>query len=73
VNLSYLTDYEHFIGDTIRGVVISKSGMIAASHLGGAGSLKKFLKTNGRINKKDIFGTSISDYLKRFGNYELEL
>jgi hypothetical protein len=72
VNLSYLTDYEHFIGDTIRGVVISKSGMIAASHLGGAGSLKKFLNSNGRVNKKDIFGTSIYDYLKKFGNYELE-
>jgi hypothetical protein len=72
VNLSYLTDYEHFIGDTIKGVVISKSGMIAASHLGGAGSLKKFLNSNGRINKKDIFGTSIYDYLKKFGEYDLE-
>lgn len=72
VNLSYLAEYEHFIGDTIKGVVISKSGMIAASHLGGAGSLKKFLNSDGKINKKDIFGTSIYDYLKKFGNYELE-
>ena len=72
VNLSYLTYYEHFLGDTIKGVVISKSGMIAASHLGGAGSLKKFLNSNGRINKKDIFGTSIYDYLKKFGDYDLE-
>jgi len=71
VNLSYLTYYEHFLGDTIKGVVISKSGMIAASHLGGAGSLKKFLNSNGRINKKDIFGTSIYDYLKKFGDYDL--
>jgi hypothetical protein len=71
VNLYYLTYYEHFLGDTIKGVVISKSGMIAASHLGGAGSLKKFLNSNGRINKKDIFGTSIYDYLKKFGNYDL--
>jgi hypothetical protein len=72
VNLSYLTYYEHFIGDTIKGVVISKSGMIAASHLGGAGSLQKFLNSNGRINKKDIFGTSICDYLKKFCDYDLE-
>jgi len=72
VNLSYLTHYEHFIGDTIKGVVISKSGMIAASHLGGAGSLQKFLNSNGRINKKDAFGTSIYDYLKKFGDYDLE-
>jgi hypothetical protein len=58
-------DYEHFIGESINGVVITKSGMIAASHLGGAGSLQKFLDSNGRINRKDVLGTSISDYLKK--------
>jgi hypothetical protein len=72
VNLTILMDYEHFIGDTIKGVVISKSGMIAASHLGGAGSLQKFLDSNGRINKRDILGTSIYDYLKRFCSYDLD-
>jgi hypothetical protein len=72
VNLIYLVHYEHFIGDSIKGVVITKAGMIAASHLGGAGSLQKFLNSNGKINKKDILGTSIYDYLKKFGNYDLE-
>jgi len=72
VNLSYLSKYEHFIGDSIKGIVITKSGMIAASHLGGAGTLKKYLRSNGRINKKDILGTSISDYLKRFSKYDLK-
>jgi hypothetical protein len=65
-------DYEHFIGDSINGVVITKSGMIAASHLGGAGSLQKFLDSNGRINRKDVLGTSISGYLKRFRFYDLD-
>ncbi len=72
VNLVILMDYEHFIGDSIRGVEITKSGMIAASHLGGAGSLMKFLNSNGRINKKDVLGTSIYDYLKKFCYYDLE-
>ena len=71
VNLIYLKDYEHFKGVTIRGILITKSGMIAASHLGGAGSLKKFLDSGGRVNKKDVFGTSVSDYLKRFSAYDL--
>jgi hypothetical protein len=71
VNLSTLTNYEHFIGDSIKGVVITKSGMIAASHLGGAGSLKKFLKSNGKVNKKDVLGTSIYGYLKKFCYYDL--
>lgn len=72
VNLTILADYEHFIGDSIKDVVITKSGMIAASHLGGAGSLEKFLNSKGRINKKDVLGTSIYDYLKRFRYYDLD-
>lgn len=72
VNLIYLRDYYHFIGDTIKGIVITKSGLIAASHLGGAGSLKKFLNSDGRVNKKDILGTSIYDYLRKFNDYDLE-
>jgi hypothetical protein len=67
-----LMEYEHFIGDSINGLVITKSGMIAASHLGGAGSLEKFLNSNGRINKKDVLGTSIYAYLKKFSCYDLE-
>ena len=72
VNLIYLKDYEHFKGVTIKGILITKSGMIAASHLGGAGSLKKFLNSGGKVNKKDVLGTSVSDYLKKFSSYELE-
>jgi hypothetical protein len=72
VNLIYLKDYEHCEGDSIKGILITKSGMIAASHLGGAGSLKKYLNSRGKVNKKDAFGTSVSDYLKHFSSYELD-
>jgi hypothetical protein len=72
VNLLILADYERYIGDTIKDIAITKSGMIAASHLGGAASLEKYLDSNGRINRKDILGTSISDYLKKFSKYDLE-
>lgn len=72
VNLCYLKDYEQFVGDTIRGIIITKSGMIAASHLGGARSLKLFLNSNGRINKEDVLGTSVADYLRKFSYYDLD-
>lgn len=72
VNLIYLKDFEQYKGDSIKGIKITKSGMIAASHLGGAGSLKKFLNSEGRVNKKDLFGTSISDYLKTFSSYDID-
>lgn len=71
-NLGCLEQYEHFIGDSINGIRITKSGMIAAAHLGGAGSLQKYLNSNGHVNKRDVFGTSIHDYLKKFSYYDLE-
>jgi hypothetical protein len=72
VNLVYLKDYGHYMGDTIKGVIITKSGLIAASHLGGAGSVKQFLASNGRINRKDAYGTSVKDYMRKFGDYDLD-
>jgi hypothetical protein len=72
VNMSYLTNYEHYIGRSINGIIITRSGMIAAAHLGGAGSLMKFLDSGGKINKKDLFGTSVSDYLRHFSSYDLD-
>jgi hypothetical protein len=72
VNLIYLKDYEHYKGESVKGILITKSGLIAASHLGGAGSVKKFLSSGGRVNKKDVFGTSVSDYLKNFSTYNIE-
>lgn len=72
VNLVLLKDYEHFIGDTINGVPVTKSGLIAASHLGGARSVKLFLASEGRINKEDVLGTSVCDYMKKFSLYDLD-
>ena len=72
VNLIYLKNFEQYKGNSIKGILITKSGMIAASHLGGAGSLMKFLNSEGRINKKDLFGTSVSDYLKTFSTYDID-
>ena len=72
VNLGYLKGYEQHIGDSIKGILVTKSGMIAASHLGGAGSLQKFINSGGRVNKADVFGTSISEYLRKFSSYDIE-
>lgn len=60
-----------YCGQTWNGIVITESGLLAAAHLGGPGSVKKFFK-KGKI-KKDAFGTSITSYMKAFGGYELNL
>lgn len=57
-------------GKTIKGIEITESGILAAAHLGGAGSVKRFLKTNGNRKFKDGYGTSITEYLKEFAGYD---
>ncbi len=59
-----------YSGKTIRGICITESGILAAAHLGGAGSVKRFLKSNGSKKCKDNFGTSISEYMQDFAGYD---
>ena len=63
-------DIERFEGKKIEGVIVTESGILAAAHLAGAGSVKKFLRSNGNENFSDAFGTSITYYLKRFSGYD---
>lgn len=70
-NKSELKDeISKYSGKIISGVKITESGILAAAHLGGAGSVKRFLKTNGQRKCKDEYGTSIKTYMKDFGGYE---
>lgn len=72
---------KHILGDEIKkfnnrvinGILITESGILAAAHLGGAGSVKKYLNTNGKRVKRDGFGTSIETYLKKFGGYDTSI
>ena len=58
----------------LNGTYISESGIIAAAHLSGPGNVKKFLRSNCNpdLDKRDANGTSISDYLNIFKDYDLE-
>ena len=74
VNQKRLKKYiSKYVGKTINGIEITESGMIAASHLVGAGSVKKYLRSNGKKIRKDGNGTSLEHYLELFGNYDLKL
>lgn len=57
-------------GKVVNGVLITESGILAAAHLGGAGSVKKYFRSNGKRYIKDAYGTSIQSYLKAFGGYD---
>ena len=69
-------DLAKYIGETIGGVLVTESGIIAAAHLKGFGSKKhpgvnQFLRSNGATNGEDAFGTSVSQYMGKFADYDL--
>ncbi len=66
-------DIKWFVGTIINGTKISESGIIAAAHLAGPGNVKKYLRSNGKDDKKDAFGTSITKYMKYFQNFDLSM
>jgi hypothetical protein len=65
------TGAHSYIGKTINGYKITPSGLLAGAHLKGAGSVIKYLKSNGQIIEKDGFGTSVENYMKKFADYDV--
>lgn len=63
-------EIREFDGKVIKGVKITESGLLAAAHLAGAGSVKSFLNSNGKRTFRDGFGTSLKSYIKKFGGYD---
>ena len=45
-------EINRYSGKIVGGVKVTESGILAAAHLGGAGSVKRFLHTNGQKNVK---------------------
>lgn len=64
-------DIARYSNTWIDGVKITESGILAAAHLAGPGSVKKYLRSGGQDGFEDAFGTSIRSYLKRFSGYDV--
>jgi len=62
---------EKYCGQTINGVYITESGVLAAAHLAGQGNVKKFFRKGKEF--KDGFGTKMTTYMEQFGGYHLNL
>lgn len=65
-----IRDIARFEGKVINGVKVTESGILAAAHLAGPGSVKKYLRSFGAQAFSDAFGTSIKNYMKRFEGYD---
>ena len=71
-NKSILSDViEKYSGTVQNGILITKSGILAAAHLAGAFGVKTYFQSDGLDNPSDMYGTSIKDYLKHFSGYSL--
>ena len=62
---------DKYLGLVINGILITPSGLLAGAHLKGAGSVIKYLKSNGQIVEKDGFNTSVEDYIRFFSGYDV--
>lgn len=64
-------EIKKYVGKNINGITITESGILAAAHLAGASSVKKFLKKEGRYAFADANGTTLQNYLKHFAGYDV--
>lgn len=63
-------DIKRFVGKRIDGVLVTESGILAAAHLAGPGSVKKYLRSYGAIGFTDAYGTNIRSYMRKFSGYD---
>jgi hypothetical protein len=63
-------EIEKYSGTLLNGIYVTESGILAAAHLGGPGSVKKYFKNKGKRYFRDAYGTSIRSYMKAFGGYD---
>lgn len=63
-------DIKRFEGKIMNGLEITESGILAAAHLAGPGSVKKFLRSHGSKNVSDAYGSSVRYYMKKFSGYD---
>lgn len=59
-----------FVGETVKGVSVTESGLLAASHLAGPGGVRDFLRSGGKVDPADANDTTASSYLGRFNGFE---
>jgi len=64
----YIKKYDSKV---VNGIYVTESGILAAAHLGGAGSVINWFKDG--VDFKDANGTPITRYMKLFSGYKLDL
>jgi hypothetical protein len=61
-------ELDSFIGQEVKGIPVTRSGMLAVAHLGGFNGMRKFLESGGEYDPADSNGTRLSTYLAQHAN-----
>ena len=61
---------DHYLGQTIGGIDITASGLLAGAHLRGADAVQQFVASGGGVDPQDPYGTPVSQYLSHFAHYQ---
>lgn len=66
---TYLGETQRFAGQTIGGLKLTESGLLAGAHLLGAGAVTAFLEAGAVGPPADAYGTAITEYMTLFAGY----
>ncbi len=58
-------------GQTVHGIYVTESGILAAAHLAGVGNVRKFFRKGYEF--KDGYGTKMTTYMNNFSGYNLDI
>lgn len=61
---------DYYFGKSVAGVPITPESVIAMAHLGGKAGMRQFIESGGEYNPADAFGTSLSDYGRKFSGMD---
>ena len=62
---------DEYDGKIVHGILVTESGLLAAAHLGGQGSVKKWFRSG--KDRQDGNGVKITSYMTKFSGYQLDL
>ena len=73
-NWKYATNYGllEYIGTMMNGILITESGLLAAAHLVGIGSLNRAIKSGDLTSARDGNGITAKEYMELFGGYSID-
>jgi hypothetical protein len=68
----YLRNYHFYEDKEVGGILLTKSAMLAGGHLVGAPAVRKFINSEGEVDKSDANLVRCSTYMRKFSGYEVD-